>query len=118
MAKRQREQAESSPKKAVENATQEESPKKIKVDDNVVPAEEAHAGGFYNKEEDAWEWDVEPTIKLRVSKFKGQPRVDIRHLMNGHYTKKGVSLNVKTFEAIRSWAKYEDALQAISAKKL
>eukprot|EP01054_Gregarina_sp_Poly1_P008015 Gregarina_sp_Poly_1__8014@NODE_45_length_17866_cov_75_803753_g39_i0_p8_GENE_NODE_45_length_17866_cov_75_803753_g39_i0NODE_45_length_17866_cov_75_803753_g39_i0_p8_ORF_typecomplete_len154_score21_27PC4/PF02229_16/1_3e07_NODE_45_length_17866_cov_75_803753_g39_i01084611307 len=95
-----------------------EGVKKIRVDDSPqVTIGNSSAGGSYNKEEDAWEWEVVPHLKLRVSKFKGQPRVDIRHLMNGHYTKKGVSLTLEAFEAIRSWDKYEDALKALSAKK-
>eukprot|EP01056_Protomagalhaensia_sp_Gyna25_P002245 Protomagalhaensia_sp_Gyna_25__2244@NODE_2224_length_1212_cov_102_118500_g1844_i0_p1_GENE_NODE_2224_length_1212_cov_102_118500_g1844_i0NODE_2224_length_1212_cov_102_118500_g1844_i0_p1_ORF_typecomplete_len113_score26_82PC4/PF02229_16/3_2e08_NODE_2224_length_1212_cov_102_118500_g1844_i0509847 len=109
MGKRSREAAS----KAAE-AQESSQPKAIKVDDTLAANTDGTGGGAYNKEEEAWEWSINPYLKLRVSKFKGQTRVDIRTISHGNYTKKGISLSLEAFEAIRNWDKYPDALKAVN----
>eukprot|EP01053_Blabericola_migrator_P005486 Blabericola_migrator_1__5485@NODE_27_length_20109_cov_273_259006_g24_i0_p14_GENE_NODE_27_length_20109_cov_273_259006_g24_i0NODE_27_length_20109_cov_273_259006_g24_i0_p14_ORF_typecomplete_len111_score26_22PC4/PF02229_16/3_7e08_NODE_27_length_20109_cov_273_259006_g24_i01886019192 len=107
MGKRSREAAQ-------DKSAEESKPKSIKVQDEVTPTNGGSDGGAFNAEEKAWEWEVARNLKLRVSKFKGQTRVDIRYLAGGQYTKKGVSLTLEAFEAIRNWDKYADAIKTVN----
>ncbi|KAH0485946.1 MAG: uncharacterized protein KVP18_003667 [Porospora cf. gigantea A] len=58
-------------------------------------------------------WNVRSDLVLRVSKFRGQVAVDIRHLWNGNPTKKGIHVPVEVFKELQQWSSLNEALREL-----
>ena len=69
--------------------------------------------GSFNSESNEWEWNFTRDLRLRVGRFRGKSFVDIRHMWQGHPTKKGVFLSVEAFKAIQSWPCLDEALSKL-----
>jgi len=68
-------------------------------------------------DEGAFELMLEKDLRLSVSKFKGQLRVDIRKLYDGKPTQKGVNMKVETFKKIIEWStKLDETVEEVEKR--
>lgn len=69
--------------------------------------------GEFDPVANEWVWNFARDCRLRVGKFRGKTFVDIRHLWQGHPTKKGAFLSVEAFLALQRWPKLREALASV-----
>ncbi|KAH0477814.1 MAG: hypothetical protein KVP17_004625 [Porospora cf. gigantea B] len=98
--------------KKAKKARKAEKAKKVEMTPEVDESTSASQGSWDATKKE-FTWNIRSDLVLRVSKFRGNVAVDIRHLWNGNPTKKGIHVPVEVFKELQQWSSLNEALREL-----